>query len=141
MRAVLLIVIASFFSCSPQRKLKKLLKKHPDLIKVSSDTVFVQDTTIIENVFKDSIFSISRIISSKDTIIYTHDRLTQKIYYKNDSIYLSGECESDTIVKEIPRYITKTEIRKPLFGNRIGGMTMVFILLLLGLFVLRKISN
>ena len=42
----------------------------------------------------DTIFKLS-----KDTVTIVKDRLTMRHYYHNDSVYLYGECESDTIVK------------------------------------------
>jgi hypothetical protein len=88
---VLLIVLAS---CSSQWHLKKAIKKDPTIVQV--DTVTVTDSVHVVTPFvsTDTIFKLS-----KDTVTIVKDRLTMRHYYHNDSVYLYGECESDTIVK------------------------------------------
>lgn len=97
------------FSCSPERKLNRLLSKHPHLIE--RDTVFYKDTVIVQGVKKDTVFSLQNLLRS-DTLIIVKDRLTQKIYYKDSLIYLSGECATDTIYKDNFRVVEKITIEK-----------------------------
>jgi hypothetical protein len=87
------------FSCSPEKKLQRLIRKHPELIK--TDTVWRTDTVIVKEVFKDSVF---KLFESHDTVTIIKDRLTIKHFYnKHDStVYLSGKCDTDTIIKEVP---------------------------------------
>jgi len=44
-RIILLILLSSLFSCSPQKRLSNLIKRHPELI--SRDTIY-KDTTIVK---------------------------------------------------------------------------------------------
>lgn len=105
----IIILVFLISSCTPEKRLSRLIKKHPELLKI--DTIFTQDTLIFKTVKHDSIFSIHEIMGGKDTIIIQTDRLTQKIYTYRDSIYISGECAADTVIREIPTYITKIEIK------------------------------
>jgi hypothetical protein len=65
-------LIALLFSCSPQKRLNRLVKKHPELVKI--DTITVRDTirdtinVTTELVKVDTIFSLNEI---HDTITIT----------------------------------------------------------------------
>ena len=79
------------------------------------DTLRIIDTVtfITERVQTDCTF-----VLSKDTVTIVKDNLKIKHYYHNDSVYLYGECDSDTIVKykpfEIPvKKITYNEPETP----------------------------
>ena len=95
--------IALLFACSPQKRLNRLVKKHPELVK--TDTITVKDTirdtinVTTELVKLDTIFSLNEI---HDTITITKDNLTIRYYHDtiHDSIYISGQC--DTIFVKVP---------------------------------------
>ena len=112
---IFILSIVFIVSCSPERKLARLLKKHPELIK--SDTIYRLDTVVSSSVTHDTTLSIHKILSSRDTIIFHKDRLTQKIFYHNDSIYIQGECAADTIIREIPIYIDKVTANNSIFDR------------------------
>ena len=96
-------LIVLLFSCSPQKRLNRLIKKHPELVKI--DTIVVRDTirdtvNITTNLTRvDTIFSFSQVF---DTITITKDNLTVRYYHDtvHDKVYISGEC--DTIWVEVP---------------------------------------
>jgi hypothetical protein len=89
---IILLILLS--SCSSRWHLKRAIKKDPTIVQV--DTIMVTDSVHVVTPFvsTDTIFKLS-----KDTITIVKDRLTMRHYYHNDSVYLYGECESDTIVK------------------------------------------
>lgn len=94
------ILILLLASCSPQKRLNRLVKKHPELIKV--DTLSVHDTLHIETIKADTVFKDTTYFRLlRDTITVTNDRLTIKQYYHRDSIFIEGECLGDTIIREI----------------------------------------
>jgi len=103
MKLIFVILIALLFSCSPQKRLNRLIKKHPELVKI--DTIVVRDTirdtinVTTELVKIDTIFSLNKI---HDTITITKDNLTIRYYHDtvHDNVYISGEC--DTIWIEVP---------------------------------------
>ena len=69
----------------------------------SKDTVVVtatvHDTVILQRLYIDSVFSVKT-----DSIVLTKDRLVIRYQKIRDSIYLSGECQGDTIYRilEVP---------------------------------------
>jgi hypothetical protein len=89
---ICLLILLS--SCSSRWHLKRAIKKDPTIVQV--DTIMVTDSVHVVTPFvsTDTIFKLS-----KDTVTIVKDRLTMRHYYHNDSVYLYGECESDTIVK------------------------------------------
>ena len=102
-KIIYILLLSILFSCSPQKRLKRLVRKHPELITV--DTIVVRDTirdTInitTELVKLDTIFSLDEV---HDTIVITKDNLTVRYYHDtvHDKIYISGEC--DTLWIEVP---------------------------------------
>lgn len=103
MKLIFVILISLLFSCSPQKKLNRLIKKYPELVK--TDTIVVRDTirdtiNITTNLTRvDTIFSFNQVF---DTITITKDNLTVRYYHDTvyDNVYISGEC--DTIWIEVP---------------------------------------
>lgn len=97
MRLILISFILILASCSPQKRLARLLKKNPELVKI--DTVFRVDTIVFNGSSKDTIFWNT---ISKDTIIIKENNLTIKYLNKGDSIYIKGECDTIKIIREVP---------------------------------------
>jgi len=94
----ILLGIIMITSCSPERRLHRLLALHPEL--VQNDTIRIQDTTILPGVKIDTLVLFSQL---KDTVTITKEKLQVKLYAVNDTVYFWAEQESDTVVitKEI----------------------------------------
>lgn len=145
MKQFLLIfsLLGAFFfaSCSPERRLANLLKKHPQLVK--TDTVFRHDTIIIPGSTVDTTF-IHHI--TKDTIIIRENNTTVKYFNDGKTVYLQGKTDTTTIIKEVPVVIhsveAKPESRGEMFWRKAKD---IFTLLLLGaiivLIILQKNKN
>ena len=90
-----LVFLFLLISCTPQKKLQRLIKKHPELLK--PDTIIVTDTVrlITPRTQIDTFYSVKQLI---DTIRIEKNNLKVLTYLKNDTIYLDAEC--DTIVVE-----------------------------------------
>lgn len=130
MRLCSIVLIASVFltSCCTTRQCKveraeqkiyDLTQEFPELTK-EIDTIFVSDTITLETISVDTSFNSS---FSSDTIIIEKDRIKIK-YIKNDSVvYLTGECEGDTIyiTKEIP--VEKIIIKEQSFAEKAKDWT------------------
>lgn len=89
-------------ACSAEKKLARLIKNHPELTRI--DTLTVKDTTIIASIKTDTLFKHT---ASKDTAYIYKDRLKIKYVNDGDTVFISGECEGDTIYKEILVPVTK----------------------------------
>jgi sporulation protein YlmC with PRC-barrel domain len=97
MKAIVSIcLLCVLVACSPSKRLARLVKKHPELVKV--DTLRVHDTTITEHVRKDTVLNWNTLY---DTAYIVKDKLSIRVVRVNDSIYIRGECLSDTIYKTI----------------------------------------
>ena len=94
-------IIVVMFSCSPQKKLQRLVNKHPELMQ--KDTMFVEihDTIYIESTSFDTITqlfgsdTIITIDNSTLTLKYFYDTITKNIYHdvliKKDTIFYERE--------------------------------------------------
>lgn len=96
-------LLVAITSCSPQKRLNRLIKNHPELAKV--DSVYVNDTVITKEVFRDT----TLYYLQPDTVTITKDKLIIKYFFnpKDSSVYLVGKCKTDTIVKTRLQYIYK----------------------------------
>tara|TARA_R110002012_G_scaffold262232_1_gene444388 strand:+ start:3152 stop:3598 length:447 start_codon:yes stop_codon:yes gene_type:complete len=84
-------------SCSPQKRLQYLVKKHPELMTQDTLIVEVKDTIYIESLSIDTITkffhsdTITVLNSEKLTLKYFYDTITKNIYHdvliKNDTIF------------------------------------------------------
>jgi hypothetical protein len=98
---IFLLAALLFTACSPQKRLARLLKHHPELI--SHDTIHLKDTFISKSVKLDSFFLYDS-LKTFDTITLNNGKLTVRIIKIYDTLKVSGECKSDTIIinKTIP---------------------------------------
>ena len=96
---LLIAVLLLLVSCSPQKRLHRLITKHPELTRI--DTIKIQDSVFVPGTNVDTVFRSSLL---HDTVTITQEKLQIKLIEKNDTIYLNAEVEPDTIVitKEIP---------------------------------------
>lgn len=116
--------------CTPQQRIKRLLKKHPELVHKLDTTIidtfitrsFYYDTTLKANFFKDTIFISKNNIETK--FFYN---------YSTDSLYINNFVKPDTLIKTIT--IQGKTIEKP---NSLEGLKYLFyfsivVLLIIGL--------
>lgn len=89
-----LVLILFLASCTPQKRLDRLIRRHPELVRV--DSVKIVDTVITRDVSIDTM----RVMNTHDTFIVNRDRLTVQVIRHQDSIYVFGKCAADTIVIE-----------------------------------------
>jgi len=101
MRKVIFIFLAFLaVSCAPQKKLARLIKKHPELVRDSSyvdlDTFIVN----IPSVHSDSVVYINTI--RHDTFVMEKERLRIRTFIYKDSLFIEGECDEihDTIIQK-----------------------------------------
>jgi hypothetical protein len=90
-----LVLIASVMACSPQKRLRKLLDKNPEL--VQQDTIVVHDTIIVPEVKTDTVLTLEMMT---DTVLIEKDNLQIKTIYRDNQVFIEGKCKSDTIYTE-----------------------------------------
>lgn len=138
MRTLLLLFTATLLltSCAPQKRLNRLLKRHPELIK--TDTVWRKDTVVVWGTKTDTIIKIWQ----KDTVIIRKDQLTMKYFMRNDStIYLEGECDTVTIIRDVPTVVNSVTgvIEKASFLER--WAPWIILLLLFAYLIISKLKK
>lgn len=107
---LLLVMMMAAFSCSPEKRLARLLRKNPGLIKV--DTIWKKDSIIIRERRVDTLFYYKQY----DTIIKEQNGAVIKYYYNSSdsTVYLEGKCKGDTIYKYYPVQINSVVSTKNL---------------------------
>jgi len=114
--------------CTPQQRLNKLLKKHPELVKKLDTTIidtfitrsFYYDTTLKANFFRD-------------TIVINKNNIQTKVFYnyKTDSLFINNYVAPDTLIKTITVPAKTVEIKNKFDGIKyIFYLSIVFLLLL-----------
>ena len=119
------IIAIGLLSCSPQKRLNRLVKKNPELIQ--NDTVIVHDTVIIPTIQIDTttIFiphkTVEVINNEKVRLQYRYDTITREIYHE-------VECKGDTLVREILVPVEKYNIT-----NDYSFVKWIVVLLIIGM--------
>lgn len=137
MRYILIILaIIITVGCSPNKRLARLVKKHPEL--VSTETIYKSDTTIREKISTDSFFVTSHFT---DTFTVVKDNIKYRIIKSFDTIRLSIEVPADTIIKEIPitqNIVQPIETKGSLLKNIFYGLLLIILLYILINYYLKK---
>jgi len=135
---LLLLLIFILTSCSPQKRLSRLVNHHPEL-KIT-DTLHIRDTIPIPMVQADTLLHIDSLF---DTVTLKKDRLSVSILRLHDTLYLQGKCEADTIFidRKIPveRIITVKPDRVGQLISRIPWLVvgLISIILLILFLIIR----
>lgn len=114
-------------SCTPEKRLARLVKNHPELAKV--DTVWAEVKYIVPEVRAETSF-----VWSTDTVILEKDRLSVRILTDTITkrITVWGQCKSDTLIKVVPKYISTVspvkEVRKGGFWGQLKSFGFGFLI-------------
>lgn len=138
---VLFLVSLFFFvvgySCSPQKRLNRLLDRNPELKK---DTVLtVHDTVITKSFNFDTLYNFKQSI---DTVIINRKNVQVKVFHHNDTVYVKTNVKSDTIYKVISvpyskiNYTTDNQKNWTMFWA--GMAVILFIIVVVWLFFKRN---
>ncbi len=120
MRYLILLLFLS--SCTPQKRLERLIRKHPELVRV--DSVKIIDTVITRSVSIDTM----QVMNTYDTFIVNRDRLTVQVIRHQDSIYVYGKCAGDTVVLERKVPVRIIEVKE---STTVPWWVYVFLILVL----------
>jgi len=140
-RSLILCLISLIFlySCTPQKRLNRLIKKHPHLTEVSIDTIKVRDTIYIEN-YDTTV--LSSIIKHDTTIIVNNDRTFARYYYDTlrQEIYHEVKCLGDTVYyyKDVPYKVEKVVFKELSWWQKYKDIIIIISLLILALVILKK---
>lgn len=136
------ILILLLIACSPQKRLNRLIDKHPELLETKIDTIVVRDTIVIEN-YDTTV--LSKLIKSDSTIVIDNSKVFLKYYYDTlrQEIHHQVECFGDTVYyyKQVPYKVEKVVFKELTWWQQYKHLILVFALLILALIVLKKVSN
>ena len=126
-------------NCSPQKRLNRLIKKHPELTETSYDTIRLHDTIYVEN-YDTTI--LNNIIKHDTTIIVNNDRTFARYYYDTlrQEIYHEIECIGDTVFyyKDVPYKVEKVVFKELSWWQKYKDIIIIIALLILALVILKK---
>lgn len=92
-------------ACSPSRRLGRLLKKHPELVK----TTIVHDTITIEKVVHDTI---TKIVRHDSVTVVNNERVKLKYFYDTVRQEIHHEVECKEIIKPYVKEIKTVQAVK-----------------------------
>lgn len=133
MRNLIIILTAFLISCSPSKRINRIVKNNPEL--AIKDTITIIDTLIIETVTHDTTTkfiehtTVEVINNEKVRLQYRYDTITNEINH-----YV--ECKGDTIYKRIKVPYTKIQPVTTVKGFKyfLWG-SLIMLLIIIGLFV------
>lgn len=136
------ILVLLLIACSPQKKLNRLINKHPELLETKIDTIVVRDTIVIEN-YDTTV--LSKLIKSDSTIVIDNSKVFLKYYYDTlrQEIHHQVECFGDTVYyyKQVPYKVEKVVFKELTWWQQYKHLILIFALLILALIVLKKLTN
>ena len=123
------LVILLLTSCDPQKRINRILNKHPEL---KRDTVItVRDTVITKHFAFDTLYNYTL---QHDTVFLKRENVTVKVYHHNDTVYIKTDVKPDTIIKTISipvkRVVYETQTRRNWVLFWLGAFLGLFVLIL-----------
>jgi len=143
-RLLILYLISLIFlcNCSPQKRLNRLIKNHPELTEISFDTIKFRDTIYIESFSYDTI---NEIRFHDTTIIVNNDRTFARYYYDTlrKEIYHEIKCKGDTVYyyKEIPYKVEKVVFKELSWWQQYKHIIYIILSVLIALFLLKRFKE
>ncbi len=144
----LIVILLVIYSCTPQRRFDRLIKKHPWLL--TKDTLYVKDTirdTIRITVPEVHVDTVVDYIELFDTIYLEKEQLKVKVWMDREKkVYIQGKCDTVYIVKpyekiverKIPiRYYERTPWYKKVL-NVVVGILLSLLVVYITYIILRK---
>ena len=135
MKHLIIILTALLISCSPSKRINRIVKKHPELL--IKDTITVLDTVIIESYHHDTT---TKFIEHKTVEVINNEKV--RLEYKYDTITNNirhfVECKGDTIIKRIkvPYEVIQPTVKPKVF-KYINRILLIVLLITIGLIVLK----
>lgn len=134
MRILLFISIIFLISCSAEKRIARIIKKHPELL--VKDTITIMDTTIVKGSTVDSLF-----VFNSDTIVISDSNQVIKYFYNTitKNHYIKGEVKEREVIKPIKVPYDKLVLKDLTFIQQYSEW--IIILLLIGICILLLLKN
>jgi hypothetical protein len=135
----ILLLITLIISCTPQRRLERLLRKHPELTSIDSITIHDTIRVTVPEVHLDTIVTLQQLY---DTVYLEQEQLKVKVwmdrYYK---VYIQGKCDTVYIDKIVTRKIPIRIYEKTPLWKKIINWIFVFLLIITVGYTLYKVAK
>jgi hypothetical protein len=95
-KIIFLLALVSVVACTPERRLARLVDRHPELR--TTDTVTFRDMIAVAPVSIDTALTLARLATP---VALSRGRLEMTLSRAHDTIYLAGKCKADTIVRTL----------------------------------------
>lgn len=122
-------------ACSPQKRLDRLIKKHPEL--VQKDTVFIKDTIYTQEIKTDTVFFSFKKV---DTFYLEKEKLKIQIIKQYDTLKVTANVRQDTIFVEKKIPVEKLVVKKD-FSPLLNKLIILSLLFLIIIFLYDKRKN
>ena len=132
-----ILIICFLISCSPQKRLNRLVRKYPQLTQL--DTIRIIDTIVIDNFNYDTIETVNY---HDTTIIVNNERVEARYFYDTlrQEIYHEITCKSDTIIQDRFIPIEKVIVQEQKTWQKYKPMAIFSIVILIALAILKRIG-
>ena len=137
-----IVLICLIVSCSPQKRLNRLVKKHPELSQIDTLNLVVRDTIVIE---KQSFDTTTQIIYHDSVTVINNERVILKYFYDTITQELNHylENKTDTIYTEkivnVP--VDRVIVRELSWWDRYKEFIYIGLVLIMVLIILKKIGK
>ena len=132
------ILLLLLVSCTPQKRLNRLITKHPNLIQL--DTLIVRDTIIINSYNYDTITTFKY---SDTTIIVNTEKVLAKYYFDTlrQEIWHQIECKEDTIFYEKLVPVEKVVYKELSFWEKYSLLIYIALALFVLLIIYKRLTK
>ena len=135
----ILLLITLIISCTPQRRLERLLRKHPELTSVDSITIHDTIRVIVPEVHLDTIVTLQQLY---DTVYLEQEQLKVKVWMdRYNKVYIQGKCDTVYIDKIVTRKIPIRIYEKTPLWKKIINWIFVFLLIITVIYTLYKVAK
>ena len=132
-----ILIICFLISCSPQKRLNRLVRKYPQLTQL--DTIRIIDTIVIDNFNYDTIETVNY---HDTTIIVNNERIEARYFYDTlrQEIYHEITCKSDTIIQDRFIPVEKVIVQEQKTWQKYKPLAIFSIVILIALAILKRIG-
>lgn len=135
----ILVLITLIISCTPQRRLERLLRKHPELTSIDSITIHDTIRVIVPEVHLDTIVTLQQLY---DTVYLEQEQLKVKVWMdRYHKVYIQGKCDTVYIDKIVTRKIPIRIYEKTPLWKKIINWIFVFLLIITVGYTLYKVAK
>ena len=135
----ILVLITLIISCTPQRRLERLLRKHPELTSIDSITIHDTIRVTVPEVHLDTVVTLQQLY---DTVYLEQEQLKVKVWMdRYHKVYIQGKCDTVYINKIVTRKIPIRIYEKTPLWKKIINWIFVFLLIITVIYTIYKVAK